>query len=117
MSTFLNVLGVIAIAILSGGMQHLIVRAGNKGRPWLPEIWFGLWMIISVVFAALNLVRHEYGWMIFFIASAFIDGWNWWRWHKKRKQKKPIGALVGAKTRAKLEGLVKKQREATIPMN
>lgn len=117
MSFFLNFLLLLAVGLLSGGLTATSLWLGQHGKPWWPEAWFGINMVANVVIAALNLVWHQYGWVIAFIIFAIMDGIQWWRWHKKRRKKRPVGALVGEKSRALIAKLVRTQREATTPTN
>lgn len=115
MSTFLNVLLLVGVGMATALCTTVAELLGHRGKPWWAEAWWGLNMVVNVIFAAVNLAAHRYGWIPLFAGVAVYDGWQWWKWHNQRKKKKPVGSLVGAKTKALIDGLVRKQREATVP--
>ena len=53
-------------------------------------------------------------WLAAWVAgSAIVSGWNWWKSWRKRKDRKRAASLVGAKSRALRDAIVKRARNAS----
>lgn len=73
--------------------------------------WFGLNAIVCVVVAVISVVQREWGWAAWMIACAAMHGW-WWNQSRRKRKRRSAFALAGAKSRARIQALVARQRAA-----
>lgn len=102
------------LAIGVGGLSAAVSHYADRRRPWWAQWWYGLWMVIDVIVSAILAAERDWGPSALVALCAVSSGWSWWK-HRKNRKRKRAASLVGAKSRARIEALVRKTREAGQP--
>jgi len=107
-----DALGIIGVVLTIPVVMWINWKADE--RPMFGYLWYGIWMVADVAVAATSLAKHDMASFLILAACAVINGIMWWNFRKRRKKKK-AAALAGAKSRARIEKLVRKVREKAQP--
>lgn len=107
------------VAAVQGASVFLSAVAHRKGDKGLEAcymiILYGAGAFLDLTFAGSCLLRHDYGDTGLALACAAANIFLAWRWWRKWKDRKKIAQLLGAKSRALREKLVRVMREGQQP--
>ena len=104
---------VVAATGLASYLAELVMRWRGSPRPAMECAAYALFVIGDVLFGIGALMRSQWGLAAWDFALAAFWAWLLWRWWRKRRDR--ITALLGAKSRALRDALVRKQRELARP--
>ena len=65
--------------------------------------------------AAIDFALGQVAWGSVMVLCAVCYGWLWWWQRRKRRKRRRTLAMLGAKSRARIETLIRRQREAAQP--
>jgi membrane protein implicated in regulation of membrane protease activity len=102
-----------ALAIAAGIIVGIAGDQMAARRPQFALWWFGTWTVLCTVMSALLAAQHHWRVAALLAGCAAINAFAWWK-HWNRRKRKPAGALLGAKSRARIAALVTRQREAQV---
>jgi hypothetical protein len=108
----MNLLNISLLAGIVAMVAWINWKSGKQ--PMFGYLWYGIWTVADVIVAAVALAQHNMAQTLLLAACAVINGIMWWQFRKRRKRKK-AAALAGAKSRARIEALVRKVREKAKP--
>jgi hypothetical protein len=105
-----NVVGATGLALLAA---ELIVVLRHHRRTALEPAAVALFVVAETLDGTGSLMRSQWGQAALNFALAAWFAWLLWR--RWRKHRKAVAALLGAKSRALRDALVRKQRELARP--
>lgn len=102
--------GVIAVGLAVTVVGDRVASRSPLFAVW----WYGALTILSVAVSALEMAAGEWGWGLWTAVCAVANGVMWWN-SRNRRRRKRAAALIGAKSRAVRDALVRKVRERATP--
>ena len=106
-----TVLSFTGLAVVLPALPLLFLA--RRGRT---EMWYApaVNTVGSALLVAFWALRGIWAMAALMIVVAVMNGWLWWRWWKRRKRKRAV-ALLGAKSRALRDALVRAMRRERKP--
>lgn len=102
--------GAVAVGLIASILGDLAARRSPLFAIW----WYGAWAVLSTGLSAVLLAQGQWKWALWMAICAGINGAYWWH-HWNRRKRKRAAALVGAKSRARIDAMVRKVRERAAP--
>lgn len=85
----------------------------SRRHPNVGLWWYGGFAVADTVLAGWFFVHGPLWLAGMFVFYALLEAWLWWDcWNRRRKSR--AMALVGAKSKALVDGLVARQKEVTV---
>lgn len=101
-----NVLGTLGCALV---ITEMVFWWRGDPRPAMECAGWALFVIADILYAVGDLMRQRWGAVAWDLILATYFAWLLWR--RWRKHRKTVAALLGAKSRALRDALVRRQRE------
>jgi len=79
------------------------------------EYMTGLFALLDACLVVFYLLQHGYLAAAWFAFCGALCAWSWWNERRKRRRKRKAAAVLGAKSRALRDALVRRAREVTVP--
>jgi hypothetical protein len=99
--------------LLAASACWALALLGRLERGW--EYGWALCALLDGCLAAGCVLQSQWPLAAWFTLGAAACAWSWRKHHRRHRRKRKIAAMLGAKSRALRDAIVRRAREAAVP--